>query len=319
MKRTAAKSPMKVIAIVGTTASGKSDLAVKIAKAIGGEVVSADSRQVYKGLNIGSGKITKSEMRRVKHHLLDIADPKKTYAVSDYQKDAANAVSDIASRGKVAIVCGGTGFYIDALIKGIVFPDVPPNPKLRAKLEKKSLTSLLSMLKKLDAERAKTIDVNNPRRIIRAIEIAQFMKKSGTKSISAGAPATVPYDVLTIGILPDDETLRKRINLRLRKRIKNGMLNEAVALHKNGLSWKRMEMLGLEYRFMAQFLKARHADKKSLIAAHVAMVTGLETAIWQYARRQKTWFRRDATIQWNPKNPVAHAKAFLKKGPKMLG
>src|ERR1700733_4952591 len=144
MKRSsAAPSPIKVIAVVGTTASGKSDLAVKIAKAIGGEVVSADSRQAYKGLDIGSGKITPAEMRSIRHHLLDVADPRKTYTVSDYQSDAAKAITRIASRGKVPIVCGGTGFYIDALLKGIVFPDVPPNPKLRAFLEKKSLSVLV--------------------------------------------------------------------------------------------------------------------------------------------------------------------------------
>lgn len=311
----------KIIAIVGTTASGKSDLSVKIARLVNGEVISADSRQVYKGLDIGTGKITLAEMRGVKHHLLDIVDPRKIYTVADYQRDATKAIDDIVSRGKVPIICGGTGFYIDALLKGIVLPEVPPNPSLRARLEKKTAAQLFVILRKLNPVRAKTIDRHNVRRIIRAIEIAEFMKKTGDTNLQSQknttAKSTASYDILTIGIMPADNTLKERIVFRLRKRLKQGMLNEAIYLHKKSLSWKRMEALGLEYRFMAHFLKktsgAKKKDAKTTVAAHVKMVADLETAIWQYARRQKTWFRRDKNIQWNPKNPAALAKVFLKK------
>jgi len=319
-------APIKVIAIVGTTASGKSDLAVQIARAVRGEIVSADSRQIYKGLDIGSGKITHAEMRGIRHHLLDVADPRKVYTVSDYQRDAAKALADIVHRGKVPIVCGGTGFYIDAVLKGIVFPDVPPNAKLRASLEKKSLPSLLDILKKLDAERAKTIDANNPRRLIRAIEIAKAQKKTAKDPQPAlnSQKVSLPYSILTLGISPADIVLRQRIWSRLKKRFKEGMLEEAIGLHKNGLSWKRMEALGLEYRYMARFLQeqkrlSKKKDKKAIIKAYVSMVSDLETEIWHYAKRQRTWFRRDKDIRWNVKNPIALAKAFLKKGPKMLG
>ena len=157
----------KILVIVGPTASGKSDLAVKLAKKLNGEVISADSRQVYKGLDIGTGKISRKEMRGVPHHMLDVADPRKQFSVDLYKKMAEEELRYIDERGKLPIIVGGTGFYIDAVAGGVVLPDVPPNKKLRAILGKKSNAALFKMLKKRDPKRAKMIDANNKVRLIR--------------------------------------------------------------------------------------------------------------------------------------------------------
>ncbi|MDQ5971125.1 MAG: tRNA dimethylallyltransferase, partial [Patescibacteria group bacterium] len=165
----------KIIVILGQTSTGKSDFAVQMAKEIGGEIISADSRQVYKGLDLGTGKITKKEMRGIPHHLLDVANPKKTFTVSDYKKITEKKISEISKNSKVPILCGGTGFYIDAIVSGQIFPEVPPNKLLRKELENKSKEELFKILKKLDKNRAETIDKDNPVRLIRAIEIAEAL------------------------------------------------------------------------------------------------------------------------------------------------
>ncbi|MFA6601514.1 MAG: tRNA (adenosine(37)-N6)-dimethylallyltransferase MiaA, partial [Candidatus Paceibacterota bacterium] len=165
------KNRTTLLIILGPTATGKSDLAVSLARKLNGEIISADSRQVYRGLNIGTGKITKKEMGGIKHYLLDVADPKKTFDVTQYVGLAEKAISEIVAKDKLPIICGGTGYYISALVDGIVFPDVPPNPNLRAKLKLKSTSQLGIILKKLDPERYETIDKKNPRRLLRAIEI----------------------------------------------------------------------------------------------------------------------------------------------------
>ena len=274
----------KIIVIVGQTATGKSDYAVSLAKKINGEIVSADSRQVYRGLDIGSGKITQKEMRGIPHYMLDIANPKKVYSVSDYKKDAEKIIDDIVKRGKTPILVGGTGFYIDAITKGQILPEVPPNPKLRKHLYSLSAIALFEYMKKLDPRRAKTIDAKNKVRLVRAIEIATALGK---------VPKTKPrpkYEVEMIGLTMLDEELKKRIHIRLLARIKEGMIEEIEQLHKNGLSWKRLNELGLEYRYVALYLQ------KKLTKAE--MLEQLEKAIWQYAKRQKTWFKRDGRIRW---------------------
>ena len=159
--------------VLGPTASGKSDLAVRLAKTFNGEVVSADSRQVYRGMNIGTGKITKKEMRGIPHHLLSVASPKKTFDVVQWKEKADKAIADIIQRGKMPIICGGTGLYIKALVENVAYPDVPPDWKLRKTLERKTTHQLFATLQKLDPLRAQTIDPRNPRRLIRAIEIVK--------------------------------------------------------------------------------------------------------------------------------------------------
>lgn len=274
----------KIIVIVGPTASGKSDLAVKIAKERNGEIISADSRQVYKGLNIGSGKITKREMRGVPHFLLDVANPKKVFTVADFKRLGQKSINDILSRGKTPVIVGGTGFYIDALVFDMDIPEVPPNKILREKLEKKSLEQLFKELQKLDPERAEEIDSKNKVRLVRAIEIAKAIGKTPKiKKLNK-------YDAEWIGIDWPDEVLKERIHTRLLKRIKSGMVKEAENLHTNGLSYKRMESLGLEYRYMARFLKKEITREQ--------MISELETKIWQYAKRQRMWFKRNKDVKW---------------------
>ncbi|MDO8603805.1 MAG: tRNA (adenosine(37)-N6)-dimethylallyltransferase MiaA [bacterium] len=275
----------QVIAVVGPTASGKSALAVEIARLVGGEVVSADSRQIYVGLDIGTGKVTKKEMGGVPHHLLDVANPKRKMSVVQYEKLASRTIQDILKRGKVPIICGGTGLYVDALLTTATFPEVPPNSRLRALLEKLSTETLFKKLSKLDPARAKTIDAKNPRRLIRAIEIAL--------ALGSVPPQTTPieqYDTLWIGLaLPQDE-LNARITARLHSRMRRGMVAEARRLHAQGLSYKRMDSLGLEYRFLAEFLQNK-ISKEELLDL-------LDIAIRQYAKRQIVWFKKSEKIRW---------------------
>ena len=285
----------KLIVILGPTASGKSDIAVALAKKFSGEIISADSRQVYKGLNVGTGKITKKEMGGVKHHLLDVAFPKKRFSASDFKILSTEAIVKIVSKNKIPIICGGTGFYIDALLGDKQIPEVPPNEKLRKQLEKKSVGELLEILKKLDPERAENIDAKNPRRLIRAIEICKIIGKVplfNPKKQNFSGQANLKYEVLKIGIKMEEKELKSRINKRLEKRIEQGMIIEAKKLHNKGLSWKRMWELGLEYGALADFLEKKINKKE--------MIERLQKEIWHYAKRQITWFKRDKSIIWLP-------------------
>lgn len=274
-----------IICIVGPTASGKSAYAVKLAKKIGGEVISADSRQVYKGLDIGTGKITKKEMQGVPHHLLDVVSPKKVFTANEFVIQGRRAIEDIVRRGKTPIVCGGTGFYIDTLLGRIAVPKVAPNPKLRRTLEKKSTAQLFAMLKKLDARRARDIDAKNPVRLIRAIEIAKELGH-----VPRSNPEPLPYAVEWIGLKPDEKQLRLKIQKRLRARMKAGMVAEARRVHKAGLSYKRMHQLGLEYRFLALLLRKKISKPD--------MQRELETQIDGYAKRQVQYWKRNKEISW---------------------
>ncbi len=289
----------KILVILGPTASGKSALAVKLARKFGGEVVSADSRQVYKGLNIGTGKVTKREMRGVPHHMLDVLSPKKTFTVEQFKNEAFKKIDNILARGKLPIICGGTGFYIQAIVDNVQFPNVPPNQKLRRILDKFPAPVLLKRLQKLDPRRAREIDPDNKRRIIRAIEIATALSKVPRVKSSPR------YQALQIGIDVPKDVLRKKIHDRLMARMKQGMVNEAKKLHAAGLSWKRMESLGLEYRYLARYLTGRISKEE--------MLTQLESEIWSYARRQMTWFRRDGRVRWvDVENNVGIEKVIKK-------
>jgi len=279
------KNRPKIIVIVGQTATGKSDLAVQIAKKINGEVISADSRQVYRGLNIGSGKITKKEMAGVPHHLLDVANPKRIFSVFEYKQKAEKVLERIWAKGKTPILVGGTGQYIEAVIDNVTFPEVPPNKKLRLKLENISISKLQNKLKKLDPRRFKEIDQNNPVRLIRAIEIAIHLGK-----VPKVKKSKRDFDLLILGLKTDKETLHKRIHLRLLGRIRKGMVAEVRKLHRQGLSWKRMESLGLEYRYLGWYLQGK-LNKQEMLGQ-------LEKEIVKYAKRQHTWFKRNKVIKW---------------------
>jgi len=299
-KKLKVKYNPKIIVVVGPTASGKSTLAVKIAKKLGGEIISADSRQVYEGMNIGTGKITKKEMTKIPHHLLDVANSKRQFSVAQYKRLANKEIKKIIRRGKIPIICGGTGFYIQAITENISIPEIKPDAKLRIALEKKSTKELFSQLKRLDSRRAKNIDRNNRRRLIRALEI---IVKSGKKvPLLKSGPK---YEVLFIGVNRKPKELKELIKSRLFKRLKVGMVKEVINLKKSGLSWKRLEDFGLEYRYVAYYLQNK--------LSYNEMTAKLQKEIEHYAKRQMTWFNRNKKIRWiaNSKQAVKLTKDFL--------
>lgn len=289
-------SKPKILVVLGPTASGKSDLAVELALRYNGEVISADSRQVYKGLDIGTGKITTAEMKGVPHHLIDVADPLDRFTAMDWKKLAEKAIADIVSRGKLPIICGGTGFYITTLIDDLGFPEVEANTEEQKIMEAKPVEELFMELQKLDPERAKTIDMKNKRRLSRAILIAREL--GSVPAITK--PAEPKYDVLMIGIDIPDAELRMRIKSRLVKRLDMGMINEAKKLHEGSadrdvLPYERMEELGLEYRYVALHLQDKLNGED--------LVEKLTVRIGQYAKRQRVWFKKDTRVNWvAPKN-----------------
>lgn len=310
----------KIIVILGQTASGKSELAVKIALRLGSgqakkrfningaEIISADSRQVYKGLDIGSGKITKKEMQGIKHHLLDVANPKRVFTVSQYQKLAKKAIQKILAKNKVPIICGGTGLYIDALIYDYYLPEVAPQLKLRKELEKLSTEKLFEKLQKLDSRRAKNIDKNNRRRLIRALEIVLTTgKKVGI--FRQAQDKKLSYDFLKIGIKKSPEELKDLIKKRLSRRLKQGMIEEVKNLHKKQkISWQRLDNLGLEYRYVSRYLRgmlSKPRSRASSLRGRAEMIEMIEKESWQYAKRQMTWFKRDKNIHWISKTDEA--------------
>jgi len=298
---------MKIIVILGQTSTGKSDFAVEVAKLINGEIVSADSRQIYKGMDLGTGKITKKEMKGVPHYLLDIVSPSKIFTVNDFQKRANKIIKEIIKKGKVPIICGGTGFYIDTLVSGTILPEVLPNKKLRDELEKETTEKLFEMLEKLDSARALNIDSKNRVRLIRAIEIVEALGKvpaiqsSQTSNLNVRGCTSASF--LKIGLSLSPEILKERIKARLLSRIKKGMFKEVEKLHKSGVSWKRLNSFGLEYRYVSLYLQKK-IEKND-------MVERLNTEIWHFAKRQKTWFKRDPNIIWfDPTSKVQKEKTI---------
>lgn len=288
----------KIIVICGPTATGKSDYAVTLAKNMNGEIISADSRQVYRGLDIGSGKVPRDRRlpkayrlkpsvyfyKGIPHHLLDVADPKRVFSVAQFQKKAIRAINDMLKRSKVPIICGGTGFYIDAVVYGTDFPAVPPNAALRKRLSQNLAIANFKELQQLDPERAATLDPHNNTRIIRAIEIATALGKVPLRLRSGQAPQ---YGVEWHYLDFPNDVLKQRIHDRLTKRMKHGMAKEVKDLHeKKKVSWKRLESLGLEYRYLALYLQKKLTKQEMLVR--------LEHEIWHYAKRQRTWFKKYA-------------------------
>lgn len=284
------KQPL--IVVCGPTATGKSDFAVNLAlhpPVDGkGEVISADSRQVYRELNVGSGKITQTEMKGVPHHLLDVADLSEAFSVAQYKDLAVQAIKEITARGHTPIICGGTGMYIDAIICDTVFPAVPPNANLRKELEKESLEALGEKLRTLDPGRYALIDTKNKVRLIRAIEIATTLGKVPPPSACSGGGGSKneQYDVQWHYLDFPDDVLKERIHTRLHRRFDEGMLEEVVGLSKQGVPWERLDALGLEYRYISRYLRQMISREE--------MMSELEMAIWHYAKRQRTWFKKYA-------------------------
>jgi len=276
----------KTIVILGPTASGKSALAIEIARKIGGEIISVDSRQVYRGMDIGSGKVTKSEQKQAKHHLIDIALPTTDYNVTDFLRDAKVAEAAIRKAGKTPLFCGGTGFWIQAYMEHQSFPGVKPNPELREKLSHYSVDELYEMVKEKDPERAQTIDRKNPLRLIRALEIIEVLGKVPP----ADHVKIKNEDYTLIALNPDKKKLEIKIRHRLKERFKLGMVQEVERLQKNGVSYKRLEALGLEYKYIALFLQKKMKRND--------MEIELLREILRYGKRQMTWLKRMETQGW---------------------
>lgn len=301
-----------IICVVGPTASGKSEFAIKLAKKYNGEVISADSRQIYKGMDIGSGKVegkwqtVKSKKvfvyKTIPHYLIDEASPRTQYSAAKFQRRARTAISDILKRGKLPIICGGTGHWIDAVVYESNFPKVKPDSSIRQMLSHLTKQEMFEMLKRLDPHRAAEIDKNNPHRLIRALEIVittgrPVPKISGNLDESTQERQTFnDYKVLWLGLNPSMDTLEKNIAQRLKERLKTGMINEVLELHKPtsqggaGLSWKKLEAFGLEYKYCALFLQNKIPLED--------LQQGILVASRQYAKRQLTWWKRNTDIHW---------------------
>lgn len=299
------KGKTKLIVIVGQTATGKSDLAVALAKKYNAEIISADSRQVYRGLDIGTAKITKEEMRNIPHHMIDVADPTKRFSVKEYKEQAEKIIKEIQQRGKNIIICGGTGMYIDALVFNQSFPNVAPNLVLRAELDQKTKDELYEKLQQLDRKRASSIDSHNKVRMIRALEIANTLGSVPQQNTSSS------YHVIFIGLVLSKEELENNIKERVYQRLEQEkMIDEVTQLHQQGIPYQRMEELGLEYRYIAQYLQQQ--------LSYPQMVETLITETKKFAKRQRTWFKRNKKIHWfhpiKEKNTIMeHVGYFLKK------
>lgn len=272
----------KIIAIIGTTASSKSSLGVYLAKKFNGEVVSADSRQVYKGLDLGSGKITEEEMEGVPHHMLDVILPNEPYSVADFQKQAYRAIDDILSRGKLPIIVGGTGLYTRSIVEGFSLSESKPNEELRKKLEENTCEELVNILHKLNITEIK--DSQNKRRLIRQIEKI----KSGDFSQKENNPK---YDVLQIGMTFPRDILYARIGKRLDDRIKLGMIEEIKGLMDNGATGEFLDGLGLEYRYTYRYLTGQFNSYQEY---HDELFKQTR----HFAKRQMTWFNKEKNICW---------------------
>ncbi|MDO8639029.1 MAG: tRNA (adenosine(37)-N6)-dimethylallyltransferase MiaA [Candidatus Daviesbacteria bacterium] len=294
----------KVLVILGPTATGKTDVALQLAQKYNGELVSCDSRQVYNGLDIGTGKEASSkyqvvcikgkgfwEINGIRIWMYDACDPKKQFTVKDYVKEASKVIEDILKRGKLPIIVGGTGFYLKALLEGIPNLDIPVNKKLRGELEKLSLGDLQKKLQELSPEKWEQLnssDRNNSRRLLRSIELLSMYPYISNNQVTITNDQK--YDVLRIGLRAPREILNKRIDLRLVSRIDQGMITEAKKLHQNGLTFIRMKELGLEYSMLARLLKGEISENQ--------LIEQLSVKIHQYAKRQMTWFNLQKNISW---------------------
>lgn len=298
MKNPAFHKP-KLVVILGPTATGKSELGVQLAKRFRGEVVSADSRQVYHGMDIGTGKVTKKEMSGIPHHLLGVASPKRRFTAWQYQTLAYKAIEKILRQGKLPLLVGGSPFYIYAVADGWCFPRLKPDWALRKKLERETPQELFQLLKRRDPQRAKTIEAKNKRRLIRALEIASGL---GQAAVLKKEPN---FDCLFLGLKQPKDKLKILINKRLSKRLRKGMIAEVRRLRESGLSWQRLEEFGLEYRWLARFLQKKITREE--------MRKNLQRDIERFARRQMSWFKRDKRINWVKSYREAETllKAFL--------
>ncbi len=286
-----------LVVIEGTNASGKSGLAVELALRFNGEIVSADSRQVFRGLDLGSGKIPPAEMKGVRHHLIDVAEPGSFFSMHDFQRLAYGAIDDIRARGRVPFLVGGTGLYVASVTEGYVMSDRAPDLSYRAELETHSTPELCAMLRERRPDT--DVDWNNRNRVMRLLE-----------KLHDGddfAPKREPrWDCLKLGVTWERSVLRARIDERLARRAEAGMIDEVKGLIDSGVSVEFLTKLGLEYRFITQYLTGEIASREEMLSL-------LATAIKQFAKRQMIWFRRDPDIHWldMTADPIAEASALI--------
>jgi len=270
--------PFNLLTILGPTASGKTHLAVSLARELNGEIISADSRQVFRGMDIGSGKDL-HEYGEIPFHLIDILDAGEEFSVFAFQRLFLEAFEEITARGRLPLICGGTGMYLDAALRGYRLVEVPENRPLRVELAVKSDAELATMLRELRPGQHNTTDLTERQRTIRAIEIARYEQQNNV--------AAEPFPLirsLTIGIRWERSELRRRITARLGMRLDNGMIEEVQQLHSKGIPWERLDYYGLEYRYVGAFLRGEMTRSD--------LSQGLNSAIHNFAKRQETWFRR---------------------------
>ncbi len=343
------KNPIKVVVILGPTSSGKSALAIKLAKEFNGEIISADSRQIFRHMDLGTGKVegawqpdpTRGEKvfvsEGIAHHLIDFVSPQEDYNVAQFKADCEKLIEEIAERGKLPVICGGSGFWISAVTDGIVLPEVPPNQKLRARLASKTAPELFAQLEKVDPRRAETIDRNNKLRLIRALEICQALgtvptlsdlaksekeqpkkwdsnpppgalredspaleknEKSKLKKERQAPSGTDKFKFLQIGLDQAKEELNEKIKKRLESRWLNGMLQEVQRLHQeHHLSWEKIQSFGLAYHWIPLYLQEKISLEELKERVYLAEKN--------YAKRQRTWFKRNQNIHWIKKEEAA--------------
>lgn len=300
----------KLIVITGPTATGKTARAVELAQSLNGEIVSADSRQVYRDMDLGTGKDLQ-EYKDVAYHLIDICEAGEKYNLHRYIKDFRNAVEDISKRERRVIVCGGSGMYLENALSGISLPEVAPNYELRERLSSYSLEELTRILQSTK-NLHNTTDIDTPQRAIRAIEIEEYYKAHPEEARSSQRGIAVPFDALIIGIDVPRDVRRARITKRLKDRLEQGMVEEVEKLLSKGLDPESLIYYGLEYKYLTLFVTGR--------ISYEEMFRSLETAIHQFAKRQMTWFRgmerRGFTIHWLPYD--LSKDAFLNEVTRLL-
>lgn len=289
----------KLVVIAGTNASGKSGLGIELAKKYGAEIVSADSRQVFEGLDLGSGKVTPEEMQGVPHHLIDVAKPNDFFSLTDFQDKAYEAIDDIIARGSKAFLVGGTGLYVNSVVDGFNIKREPVDEALRNELTAKSIEELIALLEEKNPDVLKTIDLKNKRRLERAAERA-------IKGITEEPKNTPRYETLVLGVTWDREILYARIKERLDRRLDQGMLDEVKNLRANGATDDFLYSLGLEYRFILMYLRGEFGSFN-------AFYNKLFMEIRHLAKEQMTWFRKRQDMHWidMSKDPVAEASKLI--------
>ena len=274
----------KLVCIVGTNASGKSALGIELAGIYDADIVSADSRQVYKGLDLGSGKVTKEEMRGIRHYLIDVACPNEFFSLAHYQRLAYRAIDDIHKDGRYALLVGGTGLYVNAVVDGYDLSDKAPDPQIRHEVEKLSNEELIEMIRQKDPSMLERVDIKNKRRLERAAE--KVLSNDTRQHCNVKR-----YDTLLIGVTYPRQELYERIRVRLDKRLDEGMIDEVIRLRKEGATDEFLYKLGLEYRYILMYLQGK-------FAGYDEFYDKLFMEIRHLAKEQMTWFRKRADITW---------------------